>query len=204
MRAKISMAAAIASALAMSVAGAASASAAEFNGPKGSLEAKALATQTFKTAAGNVECEKLSATGTVEGGKKPTQNATVTYETCKAFGHTATVSPAHYEFNANGSVKIITEAITVTVKVEGVTKCTVTVPTQTIEDEPSSQEGVEFENLAGGNLKVIPEPVTNIASEGKGTLCEYNELGTAAKGTYTGASEVHDTGGAIEIEGVQP
>lgn len=213
MRAKFSVVAVIATAFAMSVAGVASASAAEFNASKaGLLSAKVVAgaagKQVFKTSAGNVECTALTAEGKIAEGKKQTQNATVKYENCTAFGDEATVSLAEYEFNANGSVKVL-KAITVEAEVEGVTECTVTVPAQTILDDeinPANgvfQEGVEYANLSG-KMKLIPEPVEGIESEGKGKICEYNELGAAAKGTYTGESEVTNSGGSIEIVGTQP
>ena len=191
MKARFTSVAAVAATLAMGFAGVASASAAQFKSSgAGSLSAKALETQVFTTSAGKVECNALTATGSIPAGEKETQAAVVKYEECTAFGEPAEISPAHYTFNADGNVTI-TEPITIKVNVFGSEVCKVTVEDQTVGT-------VGYENLSNGNIKLVPN-VTGIASSGSGSLCEYNETGSAAKGTYTGASEVHNSGGTIEV-----
>jgi hypothetical protein len=161
---------------------AASAGAAVFLANKtGLLLGKALATQKFLTHAGLVECTALTAHGTVTSLKTKKQKAIISYTGCKAFGLAAKVSPAEYEFDAEGKVTIL-KTITVTA-----TGCTVTVPGgQTVGP-------VKYLNKVLGEIEIEPN-VGGITSVGVGPACEYAE---ESVGTYTGNSLVQLDGGHL-------
>ena len=156
----------------------------------GSLSAKALETQVFTTSAGKWECGSVAATEAIAAGDSPTLDAEVTYSECTFFGEPASFSPVDYEFHASGAVTIRKPA-TVTIDIFGTEACRMTFPAQTVST-------LAYKNLSNGNLEIVPV-VAGIASEGAGSLCEYNETGNAAKGTYEGAFEVHDSGGSIGL-----
>jgi hypothetical protein len=169
---------------AMSVTATAGASAHDFKASAaGKLTSKALATQKFKTAAGLVECTALHLTSGTAALLSETQTATVQYTGCKAFGLAATVSPAQYEFNANGSVKLLA-TITITA-----TECTVTVPSA----KNTKLSTIKYTN---SNKQIVLEPsVNNITSSGAGAGCKYAE---ESLGTYTGNSVVGlESGGTL-------
>jgi len=151
----------------------------------GKILGKALATQKFITTAGAVECTALTAAGEVNGTHLLTVKATITYTNCKAFGLSATVSPAEYEFSADDGMVTILK--TITIKATG---CLVTVPggqllstIQYLNNKPNP-----------GEIEIEPN-VTSIKSRGTGAACEYAE---EAKGTYTGNSLVAVDPGTIE------
>jgi hypothetical protein len=147
----------------------------------GTLLGKALATQKFVTHAGTVECTALTLTGTVPSLKTLKQKVTVSYTGCKAFGLAATVSPAEYEFNADGTVAVL-KAITIKA-----TACLVTVPSgQTV-------GVIKYLNKPVGHVEIEPE-VTGITSSGVGAACEY---AVESNGTYTGNSDLHWVGQVI-------
>lgn len=169
---------------AMSAMAAASAVAHEFNATEmGNITSKSLQTQVFHTAAGNVECTAVKVVEGVAVLKSATQTATVQYEKCKAFGLTATVSPAKYEFQANGSVKLLGS---ITIKA---TECLVTVPTGQVVGP------VSFRN--NGKLVEIVPSVKNITSSGTGTACSY---ASESVGTYVGTSSVGMASGVGTVE----
>ncbi len=144
----------------------------------GSLAGSAMSNQIFTTSAGTVECTGLKLSAGEAELKASSQNATIKYEGCTAFGFVgAEISPAEYEFKINGEVKIL-KAITI----KATSACTSTVPAQTVKT-------VKYINrIVGGKMVVeIETAVTGIESSGKGFLCEY---ATEKKGTYTGTSLV--------------
>jgi hypothetical protein len=153
----------------------------------GKLTSKALATQVFKTSAGNVECTALHLTsGTVETTKAMHQIVTVQYTGCTAFGSSATVSPAKYLFSADNRVNLLA---TITIKA---TACLATVPS-------AKNQNLETIKYSNTNKEIIIEPnVGGITSSGEGTACNYAE---ESKGTYTGNSLVAlESGGTLEWE----
>jgi hypothetical protein len=146
------------------------------------LTAKALATQKFVTHAGTVECTTLTTSGEATVKHALVLRATVTYTGCKAFGLAATVSPAEYEFSADGTVTVL-KAITIKA-----TECLVTVqggqtvgPVKYLNNKPNP-----------GEIEIEPS-VTNIMSSGTGAACAY---ALESIGTYTGNSLVAALGGA--------
>jgi hypothetical protein len=186
---------ALAVVFAMSSVGVASASGHEFiasaKGAKlsGTVIAGIKGVQKFTTAAGIVECNKLEVTeGVTEGVENketkkfesPTQNVTIQYKGCSAFGFVeVVVTPAKYTFSAEvgtGSTKNVTlnNEITITVA-----SCTVNIPgKQTIGE-------AKYSNSTG---KIELEPnVSGITSSGSGFGCEYS---SESKGKYTGNSTV--------------
>jgi hypothetical protein len=149
---------------------------------KAKILSKALATQTFVTKAGTIECTTLTSTGEATVKHSLTFEATVSYTGCKAFGLAATVSPALYEFNADGSVKVLNS---ITIKALG---CVVTIPGgQTLSTITYTNKGL--------NAIELKPSVTGITSSGSGAACEY---ASESNGTYTGASLVTAHGGEIE------
>ena len=143
------------------------------------LKGKALQTQVFKTKAGSVECSTLAITSGTSSLSSLTLSDTVQYSGCKAFGLTATVSPADYELNADGSVDLVAE---VAIKAIG---CVVMIPPQTL-------GGLAYKD--SGSEVVIEPKVTGITSEGLGAACAYLK---ESKGTYTGNSSLSIAGGSI-------
>ena len=164
---------------------AATAGAHEFKSTEmGTLTSKVLQTQKFHTAAGNVECTALHLTSGTAALLSETQTATVAYTGCKAFGLAANVSPAQYEFNANGTVKLL-GTVTITA-----TECTVTVPSA----KNTSLSTIVYKN--SGKSIVLEPTVKNITSSGVGKACTYAE---ESAGTYSGNSIVGLTGaGTLE------
>jgi hypothetical protein len=150
----------------------------------GKLLAKALATQKFVTHAGTVECTTLTANGSVKSLASATQLAIISYAGCKAFGLAATVSPAEYEFNANGTVLVRKP---ITIKATG---CLVTVPAH------QTLGPVQYLNKPAGEIEIEPN-VTGITSSGSGVACEYE---IESKGTYIGNSLVAVEGGKLSWE----
>lgn len=148
-----------------------------------SVKASADATNVFTTAAGKVECTKLSVTSGSTVLNALTLTATVQYTGCTAFGLSATISPAQYEFNADGTATILKE---ITIKA---TLCEVKVPTA----GNSGLKTIAYKQ--NGASAVLVEPnVTGITSSGTGTACKY---ASENKGTYTGNSHVTAASGNV-------
>jgi hypothetical protein len=166
---------------AMSIMFSASAGASEFlsSEENGRLTAKALETQTFNTEEGNVECTGLSLLNGTAQKLSVQLHVTLDYKTCKAFGTSATVSPALYLFLANGKVHIQSQ-ITVT----GLGGCLVLVPAQTVGT-------VTYTNV-GNEINLTPN-VTGIHYTAH-SKCLVP--GTFTTGTYVGKSLVALASGA--------
>lgn len=173
---------AFAAVLALAAVSSAAASAHMFTASKtGSLTGKAKGNQVFVTKGGTVTCTALKASGSVTSTLTEEQKSEVNYESCTVFGFVgATISTAHYNFNAGGSVTIESP---ITISVIG---CEVTVPAQ----GPLTEVG--FKN-SGEGIEVVGK-VTGIESEGKGSSCTYSK---EKAGTYTGNAIVEETGGEI-------
>ncbi len=184
--------------LAMSAVAVASASAHLFDSTKAgeAIKSEALATQVFTTAAGKVECTKLKTEKGTTVQDSKTQEITIKYEGCKAFGLTAKVSPANFKFHTSagegsedtgGTVDVLKE---VTITALG---CTVKVPAQ------NGLGTVTYKTVEEGGVKhveLIPN-VSGITSSGEGTACTYEK---ESKGTYKGASKAFATN-SVFVEG---
>jgi hypothetical protein len=184
--------------LAVSAVSASAASAAQFtsSAETTTLEGSQKTQNVFTTPAGEVKCSvaKFSGTqkGTADGGLGFTsQTATVhpTYESCTAFGFSATVNTAscNYTLHANGEVDIVncpsTAPIKITIPIGG---CNITVTNQ------SAKKTVTYANEAGGDVLVTAN-VSSIAFTSSGGLCGSSGTGASYKGS------VLTNGGAANI-----
>jgi len=138
--------------------------------------------QVFKTGAGTIECSTVTGTGEVTATKSATHKETLTYSGCEAFGFAkVTITPAHFEFNANGPAKL-EKAVTITPEGAG---CEVIMPAQTF-------KSVTYSSETGGTLKA-EAVVTKIHSEGTGSPCG----GENTEGSYTGTMSAALEGGTL-------
>jgi hypothetical protein len=166
---------------AVSVTAVANASANEFLFSKaGTLSGASVTEQALTTADGKLEC-KAAISGSVSGTSSSTLTTTVQYEKCAAFGLDLKFSAAEYEYNTNGTVKILKE---VTAKA---TACEIRIPAQTV-------TGFTYVN-ASGKLEIVAN-ATHIISEGKDVACEYAK---ESRGTLTGKSLIELVGGTLEV-----
>ena len=135
---------ALAATLALIAVPAAQASAHEFKASAaGTIEGKQVGSQLFKVAAGNFECTKATLKGSVLNGSQKTILETVKYGGCSFFGSSLTVTPAEYEFNAEGTVSLLNK-----VTMEDKTgACHFTV------GPASAIKSVAYKNLTGGLLE---------------------------------------------------
>ena len=168
----------------------ASASAHEFIASKtGTLKGTGGA-QVFKTSAGNVECASLTASGQVTALKAASQNVSVAYEKCEAFGSKVTISTAEYAFNAAETVGVIGKAIVVT---DATGKCSVLV---SFGGANATLKTVKYKNVGKG---ITTE--TNVAAINytpTGGVCGTAKLNT--NGTYTGSATTEVVGGTLKWE----
>ena len=142
----------------------------------GALTGKALQNQKFVFKAGEVVCTTIAVSGTVKTTKSETQVATVNYSGCKAFGLSASISAAEYEFNANGMVKLLSN-FTITA-----TLCLVRV----LGASNQLLATVKYLDTMGAGMRLDFE-VKGITSQGEGTGCGY---ASESNGTYTGNFDV--------------
>jgi hypothetical protein len=174
---------ALIAACSLSAVAVASASASEFTFSKtGALKGETVGAQSFTTAAGKFECKKAAVSGAVTGLKSATQKATVQYGGCSFFGEALKFSPAEYEYNTNGTVKLLKEVV----GEAGEESCVMKIPAQTL-------SGIGYANDAGKLEEKAA--VTGIVSTGTGA-CAY---ATESKGTLVGTSLVELVGGTLEI-----
>jgi len=159
-----------------------SASGHEFIASKsGKTKSKQTNAQVFKTGAGTLECLEVTGTGEMVAGKSTTHKETFTYKGCIAFGGEVTVTQGHFEFNANGPVKL-ESAITIT---PSGGECKIKI-------EPQTVEKASYENKSG---KVEAEAnATKIVSNGTGGSCG----GKNTEGSYHGVSLAELEGGTLE------
>jgi hypothetical protein len=168
--------------LALGAVASASASASEFKfSGTGTLKSSAVTTPTFGNANGVFECTRAPGSGSTTVLHSTTVKVTIQYEGCSLFGLVLKVSPAEWEFNTNGTVKLLKA---VTMKGTG---CLMTYPVQTL-------SGVTYTNSSG---KVrFGWSVSGIRSFASGTVCEYEEESHC---TLTGTSALELVGGTVEV-----
>ncbi len=160
-----------------------SASGREFVASKpGRTRTKALNTQIFKTAAGAIECTTATGSGEVTELKSLTRKEVITYSGCTGFGVIIKVSPAHFEFNANGSARL-EEPIAISSES---LDCEVMI-------EPQTLESLSYKNSAG-KVRAIAN-VSGIHSMPTGGVCGTQEN---TEGSYTGKIEAELEGGTVE------
>jgi hypothetical protein len=150
-------------------------------GPVGGARGKQTGLQVFKTGAGNVECTTVSGAGEIKVLKATTHKETLTFSGCTGFGGGVTVTPAHFEFDANGSAKLEKKVI---MTPEGL-GCEVLIDPQTI-------EGIAYANESG---KITAEAtVSKIVSKGTGGICGAENTA----GSYTGNISAELESGTVE------
>ena len=161
-----------------------SASGHEFYASKtGKTKSKSTDAQVFKTGAGTLECTEVVGSGTMTEGLQTTHKEVFTYSGCTAFGSKVKVSAAHFEFNANGPVKLESEVTIVPTKEE----CEVVIPAQTLEK-------ATYENKSGGKVQAEANAF-KIHSKGTGGSCGSTEN---LEGSYNGAALGELEGGTLE------
>jgi len=161
-----------------------SASGHEFVASKtGKTKSKQTDAQVFKTGAGTLECTEASGTGEIKEGHSITHKEVFTYSGCSAFGSKVTVTPAHFEFNANGPVKLENE-VTITPTND---ECELVI-------EPQTLEHANYKNETGGKVGATASAV-KIHSKGTGGGCGSSEN---TEGSYKGAVLGELEGGTLE------
>ena len=161
-----------------------SASLHEFYASKtGKTKSKSTNAQVFKTGAGTLECTEVVGSGEMKEGLSATHKEVFTYSGCSAFGSKVKVSAAHFEFNANGPVKLENEVTIVPTKEE----CEVVIPSQTLEK-------ATYENKSGGKVQAAANAF-KIHSKPSGGSCGSSEN---TEGSYTGAALGELEGGTLE------
>jgi len=144
----------------------------------GKVKDKQTNVQVFKLGSGgSVECAEVTGYGEITELKSVTNKEVLTYSGCSG-GGPVKVSPAYFEFNANGSAKL---EKTVTVVAEGGAGCEVVL-------EPQTLEKVAYSNTSSGITATAK--VKNVHSKGTGGGCGT----TNTEDTYTGSI-------AAELEG---
>jgi hypothetical protein len=147
----------------------------------GKTKSKQTNAQLFKTSAGTLECAEVNGTGEIKAGASTAHKEVFTYSNCFAFGGEVTVTPAHFEFNANGPVKLEN---TITITPSG-GECEIRI-------EPQTVEHAIYENKSG---KVSADATANkITSKGTGHSCG----GLNKEGSYSGTVLGELEGGTIE------
>jgi hypothetical protein len=161
-----------------------SASSHEFYASKaGKTKSKSTNVQVFKTGAGTLECTEVVGSGTMTEGLQVAHKEVFTYSGCSAFGSKVKVSAAHFEFNANGPVKLESEVTIIPTKEE----CEVVIPAQTLEK-------ATYENKSGGKVQAEATAV-GIHSKGTGGSCGSTEN---LEGSYSGAALGELESGTLE------
>jgi len=160
-----------------------SASGHEFYASKtGKVKTKATDAQIFKTSAGTLECTEVTGTGEIKEGKSISHKETLTYSGCSAFGGKVSITPAHFEFNANGSARLEKQVI-ITPIGEG---CEILL-------EPQTVEGMGYANKSGGKVEATADAY-KIRLVGTGGACG----GESNEATYSGSMLGELEGGTIE------
>jgi hypothetical protein len=149
----------------------------------GKTKSKQTDAQVFKTGAGTLECTEVVGSGTMTEGLSTAHKEVFTYSGCTAFGTKVKVSAAHFEFNANGPVKLESEVTIIPTKEE----CEVVIPAQTLEK-------ATYENKSGGKVQAEATAV-GIRSKGTGGSCGSTEN---LEGSYSGAALGELEGGTLE------
>jgi hypothetical protein len=147
----------------------------------GKTKSKGTNGQIFKTGAGTIECSTVTGTGEMSETKSVTHKEVLTYSGCVGFGMGITVSPAHFEYNANGSARL---EKTVFVTPEG-SGCEVLI-------EPQTLEKINYTNVSG--KLTATASVGKIHSKGTGGACG----GENTEGSYSGSIQGELEGGTVE------
>lgn len=178
----------LAAVFALSAVSVASASAAQFHSALAPtvISGAQSTSHVFTTNAGTVTCKTAKFSGSQAVVTSETQTLTPKYENCTAFGFvgvTIDTNECAYEFNANGSTKVVCpsgKAIEVTVPF-----CTTSVGPQTF------ASGMTYETVGTSPSRSILAK-TNISG------IKYNECGTErTNGTYTGTTSVAGSAGEV-------
>jgi len=161
-----------------------SASGHEFIASKtGTTKSTQVNAQVFKTGAGTLECAKVTGTGAISEGASITHKEVFTYSGCVAFGGKVTITPAHFEFNANGPVKLEKQVVISPASGE----CEILL-------EPQTVEHASYEDKSGGKVEAEASAV-KIHSIGTGLGCGTGEN---QEGTYKGKVLGELEGGTLE------
>jgi hypothetical protein len=152
---------------ALGAVGVAQASAHEFTASvAGTLETKQSSHQVFNTSSWGIECATATGTAKVVKGSQKTIKETVQYGECEFLSFPMKVSPAEWEFNAEGKEGKVT--LLKSFKMESfVGQCSFT-----FEPAPGNKEREEalYKNLAGGKL-ATEYGTGNVNSKNSGEPC---------------------------------
>jgi hypothetical protein len=160
-----------------------SASGDEFVASKtGKTKSKQIDSQVFKTSAGTLECAKVTGSGEIKEGKSAAHKEVFTYSACRAFGSSATMSTADFEFSASGPVKLEN---TIEIVIGG-GECEILI-------EPQTVEKAAYANKTGGKIEAEANAL-KIHSRGTGGDCG----GSNTEGSYNGAMTAELEGGTLE------
>jgi hypothetical protein len=146
----------------------------------GKTKSKGSGTQTFRTGSGVIECSTVTGLGEISGLHMTAHKEVLTFSGCTGFGGKVTVTPAHFEFNANGPAKLENE---VEIHVSG-TSCEVVL-------EPQTAESLAYEN-SSGKLK-SEASISKIQAKGTGGVC-----GGSSEASYSGTIMAELEGGTLE------
>ncbi|HEV3034810.1 MAG TPA: hypothetical protein VGX72_08460 [Solirubrobacteraceae bacterium] len=149
----------------------------------GKTKGKGTNVQKLKMGSSTIECTTVTGTGEVKTTKMTTHKEVLTYSGCSGFGVSIKVSPADFEFNANGSAKLENQVV---VSSESLT-CEVLIEPQTF------ASGLGYTNSSG--KVTATASVTGIHYLPTGGVCGGKE-GTS--GSYTGSIQGELEGGTVE------
>ena len=147
----------------------------------GKTKGEGVTIQRLKTGAGLIECATVAGSGEITGTKSETHKEVLTFSNCTGFSNKVKVTPADFQFNANGPAKLEN---TVEIKPENLS-CEVFV-------EPQTVESLSYEGISGGKLKSVAS-ITKIKAKGTGGTCGGN-----TEATYTGTIDAELEGGTLE------
>jgi hypothetical protein len=136
--------------------------------------------QRFKISSGTIECGKVTGSGEITALKTTTHKETLTFTECTGFGKVLSISPAHFEFNANGPAKLENEVV---IK-SGSLNCEILI-------EPQTVESLGYETTSG-DLK-SKASITHVKIAGTGEIC-----GGEAEASYGGTIVAELEGGTLE------
>jgi hypothetical protein len=180
-------------ALALAVVSAAGASAATFTASAtGNLVGSATTNQVFTVGGANVvTCKKAHTTGEIKSVAATEQEVTVTYSECSAtfFGFpagTVDISPATYNFKANGEVETLNA---VSIKATGLGCETIVSSGQTLGTNTYTTKNVEVEKGVFVEKIETHANVTGIKSTSP------NGCPSGTSGTYKGSNVTERVGG---------
>lgn len=165
-----------------------------------SLSETTLEEHIFTVTNQQVKCDVITMSGTTAASGSTTQTVQPTYESCEAFGFTATVNTAGCSFTFAAATNAENHAsatlsgctaggITITVNIPFIAKCKVEVKNQTV-------TGINYSNTASDiDVTVTAKGIHAEVTEDSGA-CPLS-LGTHTDSTYTGKSTVQAEGATI-------